>query len=264
MYNKSMQNNPTPTGSMIEPASQPQFAPSAAGAAPLNTGAQLTSTAPKAPTEQKKSHNTLIETILLVIVSLIAVLFIWLYIQKYIEWDAISTNVDSQIESAVAVAIEAKTTELEAEFAEREKFPYKDFMGPADYGSFSFQYPQTWSVYVAKDAVGGGDFEAYFNPGEVNPVSATSINALRMRIRDTSFDSVVRGYESQIKNGKLALRTEMVGGVLANIYTGELATNMRGAIMILKLRDKTVMLQTDAETFLDDFYRVLETVKLVE
>ncbi len=251
---------------MIESSASQQFAPSAPGAAPLNTGAQLTSDgAQAAPVDQKKkAHNTLIETLLLVIVTVVAVVFVWLYIQKYIEWDAISTDLDSQVNAAVAVAVAENTTKMETEFAEREKFPYEDFMGPVDYGSFSFQYPRTWSVYIAKDAVNGGDFEAYLNPKEVNPVSSTTINALRVRIRDTSFDSVAKTYESSIKNGKLTLRTDTVGGVLANIYTGELATNMRGAVMILKLRDKTVMLQTDAEIFLDEFYRILSSVTLVE
>ena len=110
----------------------------------------------------------------------------------------------------------------------------------------------------------GGDFEAYLNPKEVNPVSNSTINALRVRIRDTSFDSVAKIYESSLKNGKLTLRTETVGGVLANIYAGEISNNMRGAVMLLKLRDKTVLLQTDSEIFLDDFYRILESVSLVE
>lgn len=255
-----------PTGSMIEPETPQDFAPSAPGTTPMNTGAQLTSDGkvPAGVDQKKKVHSTLIETILLVIASLVAVIFVWLYVQKYIEYDSIATDVEGRIDAAVAVAVAENTTKMEAEFAEREKFPYLDFSGPADYGSFSFQYPRTWSVYVAKDAATGGDFEAYFNPVEVHTVSNNTVNALRMRIRDTSFDSVIKSYESSLKNGKLTLKTQMVGGVLANIYTGELSNDLRGAVMVLKLRDKTVLLQTDADLFLDEFYRLLETVSLVE
>ncbi len=217
-----------------------------------------------APVDEKKPRNTLIETILLIVVSLIAVVFIFLFIQKYIEWDAISADIDGQVNKAVAIAVAENTTKLESEFAEREKFPYETFTGPVDYGSFSFQYPKTWSVYIAKDAAKGGDFEAYLNPREVEPVSSTTINALRVRIRDTAFDSVARTYESALKNGKLTLRTDTVGGVLANIYTGEISNNIHGAVMILKLRDKTVLLQTDSEIFLDEFNGILQSVTLVE
>lgn len=261
-----MQKPSMPTGSVVEPASQQQFAPATPGAAPLNTGAPLMSAAGSmaAPPAEKKSHGTLVSTIMLIVVSLIAIVFIFLFIQKYIEWDAISTDIDGQVNKAVAVAVAENTSKLEAEFEEREKFPYEEFTGPEDYGRFSFQYPKTWSVYVAKDAAKGGDFEAYFNPKEVQPVSNTTINALRLRIRDATFDTVVRTYESALKSGKLNLKTDTVGGVLANIYTGEISNNIRGAVMVLKLRDKTVILQTDSENFLDAFYGILKSVSLVE
>ncbi len=259
-------NNPMPTGSMIEPNAQPAFAPAAPGAAPLNPGASLTSDGSlEAPVDKKnKTRGTLVETILLILMTIVAMVFIFLYVQKFIQWKTVSDNVETQINAAVAVAVADNTTKMEAEFAEREKYPYKTFTGPVDYGSFSFEYPQTWSVYIAKDAANGGDFEAYMNPTEVNPVGTNTINALRVRIRDTSFDNVVRTYENSVKNGKLTLKTDMVGGVLANVYTGEISNTLRGAVMVLKLRDKTVILQTDAETFVEEFYRILSTVSLVE
>lgn len=262
-----MQNNSMPTGSMIEPTAEQQFAPSAPGTAPLNTGAQLTSdgAAKLNPSAApKKTHNTLIETVLLVITSIVAIVFIWLYVQKYIEWNAINTDLDSRVNAQVAIKVAENTTEMEEQFAEREKFPYKNFSGPVDYGSFSFEYPKTWSVYIAKDAANGGDFEAYLNPVEVNPVSNTSINALRVRIRDASFESVAKTYESAIKNNRVTMKNQEVGGVLANIYTGELTKDIHGIAMILKLRDKTVILQTDAMDFENEFYRILDSVTLVE
>lgn len=258
-----MQNNPPVSGSMVESATPQPFAPAAPGSTPLNTGAPLTSKDTPAPKE-KKSHNTIIETILLILVSIVAVIFVWLYIQKYIEWDTISTDVEGRIDAAVAMAVAENTTKMEAEFAEREKYPYKDFVGPADYGSVSFQYPQTWSVYIARDAINGGDFEAYFNPVEVEPVGPQTINALRFTIKDTAFDTVTRNYEGYIKNGKLTLETRSVGGVLANLYTGELPNGIHGAMVMLRVRDKTVMLQTDAEIFISEFYKLLETVNLIQ
>lgn len=260
MFNKN-----TPTGSIVEPASQQPFTSSAPGATPINTGAPLASTgAGTATVPGQKPHRAIIETILLIVTGIIAIVFIWLYVQKYIEWSNISADLDGQINKAVAEAVATNTSELESEFAEREKYPYKSFMGPVDYGSFSFEYPKTWSVYIARDAVNGGNFEAYLNPVEVEPVSNSTINALRVRILDSAFESEAKRYESSIKNGKLTLSTETVGGALANVYTGELSSNMRGAVMLLKLRDKTVVLQTDAEIFMDEFHRILQSVSFIE
>lgn len=139
------------------------------------------------------------------------------------------------------------------------------FSGPIDYGSLSFEYPKTWSVYIAKDATKGGDFEAYFNPGEIEPVSSSTINALRVTVKDSAFDSEVKRYESNIRNGKLSLETRNVGGTLANVYTGELPTGgLVGIVAMFKLRDKTVFIQTDAELFSQEFYKLLDTVTFVE
>lgn len=249
---------------MVEPVATSPFAPSAPGTTPLNTGTTLTSANMEVPNEKKTSRYSVVETVILIVVALIAIIFIWLYIQKYIEWDSIATDIDGRIDAAVATAKAETATEMEAEFAEREKYPYKDFAGPADYGSLGFEYPRTWSVYIAKDASNGGDFEAYLNPREVEPVSNTTINALRVTIRDSAFDNVTRTYDNYVKNGRLQLTTRNVGGILANLYTGELPNGIRGAVAIFKLRDKTVMIQTDAELFINEFNQLLETVTVVE
>lgn len=259
-----MYNQPTPpSGSVVDPRGPAQFAPPPPGKVPTNSGAPLSTQRSFREPKEKKSHS-LVETVILIFMTIIAIVFIWLFLQKYAEWEAVKTDVDGQVDAAVAMAVAENTTKLENEFAEREKEPQRDFMGPADYGSLSFKYPKTWSVYIAKDAASGGDFEAYLNPVEVNPVSATQINALRVTIRNTAFDSVVKTYDNLVKNGKVQFSTRNVGGVLANLYTGDLPNGIHGAITIFKLRDKTVMLQTDAELFIADYYALLDTVNMVQ
>ncbi len=258
------QSNPSP--SMVEsnrPAAN-SFIPPAPGAAPVAPG-QTPLMSKAAPVQPKKDNSSLIKTIAIVVLSLTTVVFFGLFIWKFLEWDSVKTDVDGQIDAAVALAKQETTTAMEEEFLEREKYPYKDFSGPIDYGSLSFEYPKTWSVYIAKDATKGGDFEAYFNPGEIEPVSSSTINALRVTIKDSAFDSEVKRYESNIRNGKLSLETRNVGGTLANVYTGELPTGgLVGIVAMFKLRDKTVFIQTDAELFSQEFYKLLDTVTFVE
>lgn len=257
-----MDNQPLPqNGSVVGAAAPAPFAPAAPGSVPLNTGAPLTSAHMYAPTTNKR-HYTVILSIILVLMTAVAIVFIWLYIQKYSEWETARNDVDSQIDVAVAMARAETTTKLEEEFAEREKYPYRTFAGPADYGSLTFEYPQTWSVYIAHDVIEGGDFEAYMNPVQVEPVSRETINALRITIRDEAFDYAVREYTDMVgrEDSTLALSTRNVGGTLANLYIGDLPDGIRGAMVAFKLRDKTVMLQTDADLFIDQFYKILDTV----
>lgn len=240
-----------PMSSMPQSPQMPQVNPMTAGAV-------------SQPEPVKNDISGLIKTIAIVILSLIAITFIGLFIWMTLQYNDVSTDVNGQIKTAVDAAVDDNTMELELEFAEREKEPYRDFSGPADYGGISFKYPKTWSLYVASDAVKGGDFEAYFNPIQVDPVSNTTINALRLSIRDKSFDEVVAQYQQYVtrKNATLSVQSVTVAGVGANRYTGTIpSTELNGIIVIFKIRDKTVILQTDSMLFETDFNRLLETVQ---
>lgn len=246
---------------------QPQFQP--ATQSPLSFGNQppiastigQTVAPPEAGKASRKERNRLIA---LILVGVFALLFFGLFIWTLVNWINVRTDVDGQINKAVAIAVDAKVTELETEFQEREKSPFSTFAGPEAYGSLTFRYPKTWNLYIAKDASNGGDYEAYLNPGAVNPVSNNTINSLRISILDKAFDTVIRNYENNIRSGKLSLNLRLVGGDNANIYTGELPSGkFVGAAAVFGVRDKTVVLQTDANIFLDDFYSILDSVQYI-
>jgi len=222
--------------------------------------------APAVP-ELKKDVKSLVKTIVIIALSLVSLTFIGLFIWMFVQYDEARTNVDGQIADAVVKAVDENTEKLENEFAVREKYPFEDFAGPADYGELSFKYPKTWSVYVAKDAANGGDFEAYFNPKEVNEVSNETIAALRVAIRDTAFDDVAAEYQRDLEGEEPNLRLESVtiglnNNITANRYTGKIPnTEFTGFIVIFKIRDKTAIMQTDSVLFEADYNTLLSTVQ---
>ncbi len=209
-----------------------------------------------------KSGSNTIWMILLIIAGLVAVTFIGLFIWMFSKWDAAQQDVDSQISAAVAEAVNEKTEEMEEQFIEREKQPYQTFAGPIDYGELAFEYPKTWSVYEAKDATNGGDYEAYLNPGKVYPVGVSTINALRVIIKDQAYDTFIKTYESYVKNGKLAVSVRPINGENATLYTGEIpGGKLQGIVAVFRIRDKTAVLQTDAMIFEEDYQKILDTVR---
>ena len=211
----------------------------------------------------ERPSGSLAKTIAIIIISLAAATFIGLFIWMYLKYQDASTDLESQIDIAVADAVAEQTKKLENEFAEREKNPYKTFAGPADYGQLGFEYPKTWSVYVAADASNGGDYEAYFNPIQVDTVSKNTINALRLTIRDDNFDTVAAEYQKAMdkKNSNLTVSSITINGITANRYTGTIPnTELSGYIVIFKIRDKTAILQTDSVLFKSDFDTLLETI----
>jgi hypothetical protein len=228
---------------------------------PTVTGVPTVQQAAVAPTNESKGG--LVKTIVIIVLALVAITFIGLFIWIFMQYIEVREDIDGQISAAVAVAKEEQAVTLEAEFLEREKYPYNTFSGPADYGQLTFEYPRTWSVYVASDAANGGDFSAYFNPGQVNMVSSGTVNALRVEIRDKNFEDVSNEYQRYIdrKDSNLAIESITINGVSANLYGGKIPnTELNGYIVIFKIRDKTAVIQTDSVLFKGDFDRLLSTI----
>lgn len=219
--------------------------------------------------EQKKDISGLIKTIVIVVLSLIAVTFVGLFVWMYMQYTEAQSDLDYKIGVAVADAKDEQAQEDAIKKQNDDKYPYRTFAGPADYGQLTFEYPKTWSVYVASDASSGGDFSAYFNPIQVNTVSKDTINALRVTILNEDYESVVTKYQKEVdkKGSNLTVQSVTVGDaekgtqVTANRYAGTIpSTDLSGYIVIFKIRDKTVIMQTDSVLFEDDFNKLLDTV----
>lgn len=189
-----------------------------------------------------------------------------LAIWAYMNYTEAKTDIDGKVAAAVAEAKRAQAEEDEAKFAEREKEPRREFIGPDDYGRLSFTYPKTWSVYVAKDARKGGDYEAFLHPIQVPSLEqqATQQVALRLQIVDKDYDVYLKQYEGLIKDGKLRSSTVSVNGENGVRFDGDFTKDIRGAAIVFKMRDKTVVLRTDADTFKPDFDTLIKTVTYVK
>ena len=266
----SSTNSVTPTasansGDIYQNLYQSPFTPGMPAANPLNKNyADMTGEERKEASRIAKAKNRidLMKTVGLIVVSLLAVLFIGLFIWMWVKWNDASTNVKGKVDVAVAEAKNELQTKLESEFEEKEKYPYKVFTGPTDLGELSFEYPKTWSLYVQSNASRGGDYAAYLNPGQVNVVQENTVMALRVSIKGTLFDQAISEYAEKVRSGNMTLSTTVVNGNNVNVYTGKLNNEYQGIICVFKLRDKTVVLQTDSTSvFSDDFYRILKTVK---
>jgi len=253
------------SGDIYQNLYQSPFTPGMPAANPLNKNyADMTGEERKEASRIAKAKNRidLMKTVGLIVVSLLAVLFIGLFIWMWVKWNDASTNVKGKVDVAVAEAKNELQAKLESEFDEKEKYPYKVFTGPTDLGELSFEYPKTWSLYVQSSANRGGDYAAYLNPGQVNVVQDDTVMALRVSIKGTLFDQAISDFAEKVRSGDMTLSTTVVNGNNVNVYTGKLDNEYQGIICVFKLRDKTVMLQTDSTSvFSDDFYRILKTVK---
>ncbi len=215
------------------------------------------------PVQQEKK-SSVVEIVILVIVCLIAAGAIVVAVIFFMKWNELKVNHDADIESAKAAVIAEQEELANKKIAEAAKLPNKEWTGPSDYGSISFQYPKNWSVYVAKDGSKGNDYEVYFNPDSLSALGdSESRYALRFVIRDRQYADVTKPYLNKVKTNKMTSQTfsadsESISGMR---FEGELGSNMRGTVVIFKVNDKTVILQTDSDANIEDFEKLLLTLR---
>lgn len=215
-----------------------------------------------APVE-KKNHRWL----MIAVISLLVVLFIVagsVAIWAYEKYQGASTNLNAQIDKAALVAQKKQADTDEAKFIAREKQPNQQFVGPDNYGRVTFDYPKTWSVYVASDvSTNGGTYSAYLNPGVVPPIenaSGPQQFALRVTIEQNTYSSVLQNYQQQIQGNLMTSSSFSANGHTATRFDGTFSDGIRGSVVVFQIRDKVLTVRTDANTFDSDFNNVIKTI----
>lgn len=212
--------------------------------------------------ERGSVNGWMVGTIGCLILFLIAgSLAIWAYMQYSRE--------KSDVNSKVAIKVaEGKREQAESDWrkcSDDAKNLRVEFVGPTEYGRVSFMYTKTWSVYVANDGSDRGDYKAYFHPVSVPSITNKSSRfALRLEILNKNLNTVLNDYQSRLKKGELTSSSTEFNGISATRIDGTFEKDLRGSVVLMKVRDKTIRFSTDADTFKPDFQTILSTVKISE
>ncbi len=200
----------------------------------------------------------MISTIGLIVLSTgLVVLSVW----AFMNYTDQKNNTDTIRDTAVAAAVKVQVDADEVKWIQHDKEPMRQFNGPSDYGGVTFDYPKTWSVFVNDDASSGGTYEAYLNPVYVPPVSDKQQFALRVTIETKDYDKVVAEYDTLIKKSSLKSSSVSVDAGSGTRFDGNFSTDIRGSAVVFKIRDKTLTIRTDADTFGPDFEALIKTIK---
>lgn len=177
--------------------------------------------------------------------------FFWAYTNYVDQRD----NTTQKVEAAVTEAKKAQVAEDEKNYLEKEKQPYSQLVSPDDLGRVTVSYPKTWSVYVAKSS--STDYEAYLNPVAVPAVSSTQAFAARLTISNNKYDDVVNSYTSLVKKGDLTSVPITVNNFTGIKLDGKFSATRSGSAVIFKVRDKTLTIATDVDSYKNDFNNVI-------
>lgn len=211
----------------------------------------------------KSSKLLLAITIFLGVAFLIALVFgIWAFSGR----SHYKNDSDKISALAVAQAQANQKLTLQAQFDEQSKLPYKTYSGDPTYGSITFNYPKTYSgnVYSASSTQ---PLDAYFYPDVVpGGNSSTTAFALRVELVNQDYTSVLSGFDSQIQTGTLTSKAYIPPKMVSlNIQPGvrldgTISQGKQGAMVIMKVRDKTLKVYTESTDFTTDYNNVLASL----
>lgn len=210
------------------------------------------------------SQRGAVNTQLVVIIGLLVLtvgmsgLSAWLFVQYTDQ----KTNVDSKIAVAEAAAKKQQAEEDDIKIKAIEEEPKREFAGPEDYGRLSFMYPKNWSVYIAESPeTNQSKFSAYLNPVTVPPTDSKSARfALTVDIENVAYDKALDRYRRGIEKGDLKSSPITVNGHDGTRIDGLLKPDIRGYAVLFRVRDKTITVTTQAETFKEYFEEIVPTI----
>lgn len=164
-------------------------------------------------------------------------------------------NVDQKIAVAVVDAKKQEAVVKDKQYAEAAKLPFKTYNGPEQYGSIALQYPKTWSAYVAvSDGRGSTALDGYFNPDVVPDVNNDGNTfALRMEVVSNSYSEVLRSFQNKEDITITPYALPKLPKVVGVRVSGQIEQEKKGSMVILPVRDKTLKIYTEADTYINDF-----------
>lgn len=210
--------------------------------------------------QQSGAVNAQLLTIigLLVLIVGLSGLSAWLFMQYTDQRD----NVASKVAVAEAAARKKQAEDDEIKIKAIEEEPNREFAGPEDYGRLSFKYPKNWSVYIADDAaVNASRYSAYLHPVTVPPIdSKTARYALKVKVETVAYDKALSSFKSAVEKGELKSSPITVNNHEGTRLDGNLSKDIRGAAVLFRVRDKTITISTEAETFSEYFDSIIKTI----
>ena len=149
---------------------------------------------------------------------------------------------------------------MQLEFDEKEKSPLTKYTGPGNYGTLTISYPKTWSAFVTEANAASSPIDGYLHPGFIPGLQSGTAYALRFQVLNSSYAAELKKYEAGAKTGKVKIapyKLPKVPELTGSRVDGQIATNQQGSVVLLPLRDKTIVITTQAPQFVADFNNII-------
>ncbi len=194
------------------------------------------------------------------------VLFGTLAVIAYNQRNTALTTVNDQISKAVTKAKVDQKKASDAQHAIENQLPYRTYIADKTDGSFELQIPKNWSVYAERATSGENQLLmiASLDAVTVNKMGLNTQPFKMQLIRKSALD-VVKKYQQDIKKNKITSKTIKVAGIESTQLEGVLDADRHNGIMIIvPVRDKSMVFITESQSYLKEFSEIIGTAKIYQ
>ena len=150
-------------------------------------------------------HSSKLPLILAIVFGLLFVVALVFGLWAFVERQDYKDNSDAKSAVAVDAALAEQKDTLSAEFAEQAKEPFLTYNGPSTYGSFSFEYPRTWSVYVEESSNSSDLYNVYMHPNEIRDIDDREAeHAFLLEIVGNEYEKEINSVANDVERGDLS------------------------------------------------------------
>lgn len=210
-----------------------------------------------------KKHFPLLTVVLSSVLALSLIFGLWAF-ASMMDYKG---NSDKKSSEAVEKALAIQKSTLEANFEQEAKSPYTVYKTGLEFGSLTFSYPKSWSMYVESSSSNSNStLDGYAHPGYVPSVSGDTAFALRFQITSRQYSDELKAFDGQIKNSKVTVapfRPDKVQSVLGSKITGNIESTKNGVLYILPLRDKTIKIWTESTSYSGDLDTLITSLSYI-
>lgn len=176
-------------------------------------------------------------------------------------------NSDKKSDVAVSKALTEQKAKLDLEYEEKAKSPFENYKASSEFGSLSLSYPKSWSLYVdSKASSTASSIEGYGHPDYVPGLTSDTSFALRFQVTTRDYSVELKTFDGGIKTGAVKVspyKLEKVKEVLGAKVEGQINNKKSGVLYMFPLRDKTIKIWTESNSYVNDLDAIIANLTFV-
>lgn len=196
------------------------------------------------------------------VLGVFVLIFAGLFINSYMKAQSVTKNLNTQkavaYKAGQSAGAETQKISDTAEAKAIAENPYRSYVAPSAFGEFTIKFPKIWSSSVAENLSSTNQVDLIATPEFIKLLQDKSVNyALRVSLINTTYATVRNGYDQQVKNKKAKASAIKVSGIDGTRYEGQYSQNKNGIVVLVPVRDKTIVFTTENIKYQSEFEQTL-------